>query len=185
MAIVYWCRLGGLAGTFPFRLDLLSLLRCMGQSRGAAQNIRGTGSALGDQGKIDGAECLINGTFSVVKQESQSWKNQAGKGLMLIVIADAAGLPLDLSTQLWLTHMRSPLSRATPAETLNVGQPRRFVGDRTYDSDSLDQKLAKRGVVRSALHRRNRARPATQDGRALCRYRRRWKIERLIDVMSA
>ena len=122
----------------------------MGQSPGAAQNIRGTGSALGDQGKIYVAQCLIDGTFSVVKQEPQSWKNQAGKGLMLMVIADAAGLPLGLSTQLWLTHMRPPLSRATLAETLNVGQPRRFVvGDRTYDSDSLDQKLAKRGIVRS------------------------------------
>jgi transposase len=30
-----------------------------------------------------------------------------------------------------------------------------------------------------APHRANRSKPATQDGRALRRYRRRWKVERL------
>ena len=30
-----------------------------------------------------------------------------------------------------------------------------------------------------APHRVNRARPKTQDGRALRRYKRRWKVERL------
>jgi IS4 transposase len=30
-----------------------------------------------------------------------------------------------------------------------------------------------------APHRSNRSKPATQDGRALRRYRRRWKVERL------
>jgi transposase len=32
---------------------------------------------------------------------------------------------------------------------------------------------------RRSPHRSNRTRPATQDGRALRRYRRRWKVERL------
>lgn len=57
--------------------------------------------------------------------------------------------------------------------------PRRLIGDRAYDSDSLDQALAEQGIEMIAPHRRNRKRPKTQDGRKLRRYRRRWKIERL------
>ncbi|MBK4739240.1 transposase [Noviherbaspirillum sp. DKR-6] len=47
-----------------------------------------------------------------------------------------------------------------------------------YDSDPLDQKLAQRGIELIAPHRKNRIRAATQDGRPLRRYKRRWKIER-------
>ena len=39
--------------------------------------------------------------------------------------------------------------------------------------------LAAQGIEMIAPHRRNRKRKATQDGRPLRRYRRRWKIERL------
>lgn len=59
------------------------------------------------------------------------------------------------------------------------GQPARLIGDAAYDSDPLDQRLQReRGIALIAPHRKNRTRPATQDGRALRRYRRRWKIER-------
>ena len=60
-----------------------------------------------------------------------------------------------------------------------MGQPRRIIGDRAYDSDPLDNALAAQGIEMIAPHRRNRKRKATQDGRPLRRYRRRWKIERL------
>jgi transposase len=53
------------------------------------------------------------------------------------------------------------------------------MGDRAYDSDPLDHRLRQNyGVELIAPHKRNRSRPATQDGRALRRYCRRWKIER-------
>jgi transposase len=42
----------------------------------------------------------------------------------------------------------------------------------------LDRELAETGVEMIAPHRGNR-KNLTQDGRALRRYRRRWKIERL------
>jgi transposase len=57
--------------------------------------------------------------------------------------------------------------------------PSKLIGDRAYDSDKLDEHLAKRGIDLIAPHRDNRRRPVTQDGRALRRYRRRWKVERL------
>jgi len=60
------------------------------------------------------------------------------------------------------------------------GQPPRLIVDRAYDSDPLRWRLAQRGIEMVCPHRRNRRRASLQDGRALRRYRRRWKIERLI-----
>lgn len=57
--------------------------------------------------------------------------------------------------------------------------PERLIGDRAYDSDGLDEELRAEGIEMIAPHRGNRTRPKTRDGRALRRYRRRWKIERL------
>ena len=58
-------------------------------------------------------------------------------------------------------------------------RPERLIGDRAYDSDPLDEKLAEQGIQMIAPHKRNRKKPKTQDGRELRRYRRRWKVERL------
>jgi len=58
-------------------------------------------------------------------------------------------------------------------------KPERLIGERAYDSDPLDEKLAARGVQMIAPHKSNRKKPKTQDGRVLRRYRRRWKVERL------
>ena len=55
-----------------------------------------------------------------------------------------------------------------------------MIGDRAYDSDPLDARMRERfGVELVAPHTDRRSRKATQDGRVLRRYRRRWKIERL------
>lgn len=58
-------------------------------------------------------------------------------------------------------------------------KPERLIGDRAYDSDPLDARLHKQGIELIAPHKSNRQKPATQDGRPLRRYVRRWKIERL------
>lgn len=57
--------------------------------------------------------------------------------------------------------------------------PPRLIGDKAYDSDPLDAHLREEfGIEMIAPHRDNRVRPATQDGRALRRYKRRWVVER-------
>jgi len=58
-------------------------------------------------------------------------------------------------------------------------KPERLIGDRAYDSDPLDEKMATRGIQMIAPHKSNRKKPKTQDGRTLRRYHRRWKVERL------
>lgn len=54
-----------------------------------------------------------------------------------------------------------------------------MIGDGAYDSDPLDAQLRAQDIELIAPHRSNRVKPATQDGRPLRRYKRRWKIERL------
>lgn len=58
--------------------------------------------------------------------------------------------------------------------------PQRLIGDKAYDSDPLDEKmLSEYGTEVIAPHRDGRRRDTrTQDGRALRRYRKRWKVER-------
>ncbi|WP_083893503.1 transposase [Herbaspirillum sp. B65] len=66
-----------------------------------------------------------------------------------------------------------------------MGRPERIIGDRAYDSDPLDQRLAAKCIERIAPHKSNRKRAVTQDGRSLRRYRWRWKIERLFTWLNA
>jgi len=58
-------------------------------------------------------------------------------------------------------------------------KPKRLIADRAYDSDPHRERLAQRGIELICPHRRGRKRPPTQDGRALRRYRKRWKVERV------
>jgi transposase len=94
-----------------------------------------------------------------------------------MVIADAHGLPLAVHPASASPH-EITLVEATIDEAVTVGRPRRLIGDRACDSDRLDQKLAQCGIELIAPHRNDRTKPATQDGRTLRRYTRRWKIER-------
>jgi transposase len=105
-------------------------------------------------------------------------KTKRGKGTKLMAIADAAGLPLAVHTASASPH-EVTLVESTIDAMLTIGLPERLVGDRAYDSDPLDAKLAADRIELIAPHRRGRVRPPTQDGRALHRYKRRWKIERL------
>ena len=113
-------------------------------------------------------------------------KTKRGKGTKWMVVVDGAGVPLGNHL-----HSASPsevkLVEAT-LETIRVGRRhaadrprqklRRLIADRGYDSDPLREQLAARGIELIAPHRKNRRKPATQDGRALRRYKRRWIVER-------
>jgi IS5 family transposase len=91
--------------------------------------------------------------------------------------AYAHGVPLALSV-----HSASPHETKLVESTLEArfvaDLPERLIGDKAYDSDPLDEKLAEQGVELIAPHRRNRRRAKSQDGRKLSRYKRRWKVER-------
>jgi transposase len=76
----------------------------------------------------------------------------------------------------------SPHEVTLAEETIAGGfagkDPDRLIADRAYDSDPLDQRLKESGIILIAPHKANRKKPATQDGRSLRKYRKRWRIER-------
>ena len=63
-------------------------------------------------------------------------------------------------------------------------KPERLIGDKAYDSDPLDEQCHATGITMIAPHKSNRKKPASQDSRALRRYKRRWKVERLFSWLQ-
>src|ERR1700754_2462493 len=96
-----------------------------------------------------------------------------------MVVVDGAGVPLGVR-----------LVEANPAEVTLVGYTlsalpkrlgrkiQRLIADRAYDSDPLRRHLAAQGIELICPHRQGRKKKASQDGRKLRRYRKRWKVER-------
>src|ERR1700674_3400502 len=102
-----------------------------------------------------------------------------GKGSKIMAISDGHGLPLAVHVASASPH-ETKLVEATLEERFFADLPDRLIGDRAYDSDRLDERLMQHyGIEMIAPHRSMRTRTLTQDGRALRRYRRRWKVERL------
>jgi transposase len=102
-----------------------------------------------------------------------------GKGSKIVAIADRHGLPIAVHVASARPN-EATLVEPTLQQRFLREAPARLIGDKAYDSDPLDQRLRETlGVELISPHRWNRSKPVTQDGRALRRYRRRWKIERL------
>src|SRR5579859_6470834 len=120
------------------------------------------------------------------KRGSKVGKTKRGKGTKWMVVVDGQGIPLGkhlgsaspgevklAETTLATIRIPNGCGRGHPRQ-----KPRRLIADKAYDSDPLRARLKRRGIQLIAPHKRNRVRKPTQDGRALRRYRRRWKIER-------
>ena len=105
-------------------------------------------------------------------------KTKRGKGTKLMAVADGSSLPVSVYTASASPH-EVTLVQDTLAQGFTNQSPKHLIGDKAYDSDPLDEELAKDGVEMIAPHRDNREKAPTQDGRCLRRYRRRWKVERL------
>lgn len=100
-----------------------------------------------------------------------------GKGSKIMAIADRSGLPIAVCVTS-ASPNEVTLVEQTIKSRFTVEPPERLIGDKAYDSDQLDGRLADAGIVLIAPNRSNR-RLLTQDRRPLRRYRRRWKVERL------
>ncbi len=95
-----------------------------------------------------------------------------------MVVADFNGFPVAADTASASPH-EVTLVHDVLAQGFTNGQPARLIGDKAYDCDPLDAELKAEGIELIVPHESNRVKAATQDGRALRRYHRRWKIERL------
>ena len=105
---------------------------------------------------------------------------RVGKGVKIMVLVDARGLPVGIDTAPAGPH-ESKLVQRLFDFMLTQQTPPRVIGDKAYDCDQLDAELADRGIELIAPHRANRKpENVTQDRRPLQRYRRRWTVERSI-----
>ena len=94
-------------------------------------------------------------------------------------LTDAGGLPIAVDATSASPHEVTLVDDTLDACFLEE-LPERLIGDKAYDSDKLDKRLAKeRNIEMIAPHRSNRRKQPTQDGRMLRRYKKRWKVERL------
>lgn len=101
-----------------------------------------------------------------------------------MVLTDGEGIPLAVNVDA-ANHAEVNLIEPLIDSAVTPHVPPRLIYDRAADSDPLRTRLAKRGIDLICPHRRGRAKKPTQDGRALRRYRRRWKIERTIAWLHA
>lgn len=97
-----------------------------------------------------------------------------------MAISDSAGLPVAVHVASASPHEVTLAEETVSKCFVTDEKPARLIGDRAYDSDPLDFRLAaEHGIEMIAPHRSSRQAPSTQDGRVLRRYKRRWKVERL------
>lgn len=126
-------------------------------------------------------ECFIDGTFSKARGGGDGIGNtRVGKGVKIMVLVDARGLPVAVDTMSAQPH-ECKLVQQLFDFMLTSELPERIIGDKAYDSDALDDALAQQGVEMIAPHRNSRKfENRTQDGRSMRRYSRRWTVERTI-----
>lgn len=142
--------------------------------RGAGYNVEQKGGYRLYEGFIDGTFCKARGGGDGIGC------TKAGKGVKIMVMVDARGLPVAVHSASAEPH-ESRLVQQLFDFMLASEPPDRLIGDKAYDSDRLADELMDQGVELIAPHRSSRKpENKTQDGRPLRRYKRRWTVERTI-----
>ena len=142
------------------------------------QALTDVANELRDKGVLDEEESFIDATFAMAKGGgAEIGPTKRGKGMKIMAIVDRHGLPLSVSTHA-ANHHEVRLVQLCFDFYMIEAKPETLIGDRAYDSDPLDDELRKDGIEMVAPHRSNRRKRATQDGRRLRRYARRWLVER-------
>jgi len=180
LGFTHGCSLARSASSLSALSDLSSPLPTVAALRAAHQTAAETGRRLTRPREAGLERSLHRRQLQFgEKRGSSVGPTKRGKGSKIMAIADRHGLPVAVhvvsASPNEATLVEPTLERRFLRET-----PQRLIGDKAYDSDPLDQRVRENFRVELiAPHRWNRSKPVTQDGRALRRYRRRWKIERL------
>src|SRR5271169_5231741 len=180
LGVTHRCSLARSASSLSALPDLSSTLSTVAALRAAHQPAADIGGRLARPREAGPERSLHRRQLQLgEKRGSRVGPTKRGKGSKIMAIADRHGLPLAVhvvsASPNEATLVEPTLERRFLRET-----PQRLIGDKAYDSDPLDQRVRENFCVELiAPHRWNRSKPVTQDGRALRRYRRRWKIERL------
>ena len=86
-----------------------------------------------------------------------------------MAIVDRHGLPLAVSAHA-ANHHEVTLVQLSFEFYMIEAKPENLIGDRAYDSDTLDAQLREQGAEMIAPHRSNRVKRVSRDGRRLRRY---------------
>jgi len=105
---------------------------------------------------------------------------KTGKGTKVQLVCEGHGLPVGVTIAAAHVPETDLIEPSLDAIVVECAAPDHLLYDKAADSDALRARLEDRGVELVTPHRRNRRRPQLQDGRALRRYKRRFKIEHLI-----
>ena len=155
-----------------------SALSDLVQQRSSASSADGCCQRASRQRSVGQQESFIDATFAMAKGGgAEIGPTKRGKGLKIMAIVDRHGLPLSVSTHAANRHQVRLVQLCFDFYMIEA-KPESLIGDRAYDSDPLDNDLRKDGIEMIAPHRSNRRKCATQDGRRLRRYARRWLVER-------
>jgi transposase len=103
-----------------------------------------------------------------------------GNGTRILLMVDAEGTPLSAYTTAAHHNEVNTVETLVKRRQLCYQTPRRLLYDKAVDADWLRERLAGHGVELICPHRSNRTKPSRQDGRALRRYIRRYRVERSI-----
>ena len=97
-----------------------------------------------------------------------------------MALADSNGLPLSVSIADGSKHDVTLVDQ-TLDEAFVDELPQKMIGDKAFDSKKLAASLEEERNMELVAPLRGGERPSTrpQDGRAMRRYKRRWKVERL------
>src|SRR5438094_718751 len=111
------------------------------------------GSIVKERGGFKLYECYIDGTFAKAKGGGDGIGcTKAGKGVKMMIMVDARGLPTR-SIRAAPARMRAPWSRLSSTSWPVWTFKEKLIGDKAYDSDRLDEKLAEMGVEMISPHR--------------------------------
>ena len=103
-----------------------------------------------------------------------------GNGTRILLMVDGDGIPLSAYTTAAHHNEVNRVEALVDRRQLSYHVPRRLLYDKAVDADWLRERLAGRGIELICPHRSNRTKPSRQDGRALRRYIRRYRVERTI-----
>ena len=171
--------MGRFAGPVSAEKHLPSIFPAVEQIGGLCQNTDGIGPGLEKTWRHRHQRRFYRWDFCSGKKRGDGvGKTKRGKGTKIMGLTDAFGLPIAVDATSASPHEVTLVDQTLDACFLN-NVPEKVIGDRAYDSDKLDKRLAQeRGVEMIAPHKGNRKKPVTQDGRSLRRFRKRWKVER-------
>jgi hypothetical protein len=176
-----WRPLERFTRTISIFLDLLEAAPRLDPQRRfpgrVGSSARQAGSVPADQLGGSDRRWLV---FTGKKGGNEVGRTPKGNGTRILLMVDGDGLPLSAYTTAAHHNEVNTVERLVKQRQLSYHTPRRLLYDKAVDAVPRQAFAKPIGVELICPHRANRTKPSRQDGRALRRYIRRYRVERSI-----